>query len=306
MSILKINSQYGVELKVGMIVSTTTSDFDYDMVEGCFTNTEYIGKAKVSHIGEDMTNFHPGKSGNGGCYGFDYYVIDEVISTVKQEKILEESEKFLEVFEKYPTLHKEFGERPQMNGVYHITPNSIFNSFELRCYGYSDNIIYVTAPMVIGAKKGDFWYPNANYSADTVEEIVCIEAKDTYKRFMLYRYNNKYNIKEDCILFTVVIDSLKELMNETFSISFNTNPNAEIKVGDIVEEQYPEDEESWFEHANTPGGKIIKLKCKIANLNGRFRFAIEEVPQFYPWYFLWEEIKFPALEEELEELGEIF
>lgn len=65
---------------IGREVVTTSSEFDFDNVEGRFTrelNYEY--DVLVEHIRDDYSEYDPDKCNNGGCYSYHYYRVVEVV-----------------------------------------------------------------------------------------------------------------------------------------------------------------------------------------------------------------------------------
>lgn len=63
------------------VVHTTTSDFNYNSLLGCFDElaTRRV-KVRAEHIGEDYSEFVAEKSRTGGKYGYDTYRVLEVLS----------------------------------------------------------------------------------------------------------------------------------------------------------------------------------------------------------------------------------
>lgn len=64
----------------GDILGTTTSDFEYDAYS-CNFERKLQGGVLVSAqwVDDDYSEFVAGKCSNGGCYGFDFYEVLEVI-----------------------------------------------------------------------------------------------------------------------------------------------------------------------------------------------------------------------------------
>lgn len=87
MSII-IKTNMPEELKVGGIISTCTSEFEYDSVRGTFDNKlSTTAEVEVEHVDSDYSQYVAGKSCNGGCYGYDYYRITSVVSIDTVEKV---------------------------------------------------------------------------------------------------------------------------------------------------------------------------------------------------------------------------
>ena len=68
------------EIRPGDEVTTTTSEFGFDCLTGTFDEeadipVEIIGE----HISEDYSEYVHGKHNNGGCYGYDYWRVVEVL-----------------------------------------------------------------------------------------------------------------------------------------------------------------------------------------------------------------------------------
>lgn len=80
---LTIKTNYPEEVEVGTEVSTCTAEFGYDSITGRFENniSSYV-TIEVEHVGEDYSEYVPGKACNGGCYGYDYW---KVINVVEDE-----------------------------------------------------------------------------------------------------------------------------------------------------------------------------------------------------------------------------
>ena len=76
-----INFNNEVELKVGDVVSTTTSDFSYDNYYGCFVSSSELtmyADVDVEHVRSDYSEYDPRTCRNGGNYGYDYYIVTEI------------------------------------------------------------------------------------------------------------------------------------------------------------------------------------------------------------------------------------
>lgn len=76
-----INFNNEVELKVGDVVSTTTSDFSYDNYYGCFVSSSELtmyADVDVEHVRSDYSEYDPRTCRDGGDYGYDYYVVTEI------------------------------------------------------------------------------------------------------------------------------------------------------------------------------------------------------------------------------------
>ncbi|WP_299523198.1 hypothetical protein [uncultured Methanobrevibacter sp.] len=64
---------------VGDIVSTTTSAFDYNGVTHGFEETNTTITVVGVLVDSDYSEYDENKSRNGGCYGYDFYKIVEVL-----------------------------------------------------------------------------------------------------------------------------------------------------------------------------------------------------------------------------------
>ena len=76
-----INFNNEVELKVGDVVSTTTSDFSYDNYYGCFVSSSELtmyADVDVEYSHSDYSEYDPRTCRNGGNYGYDYYVVTKI------------------------------------------------------------------------------------------------------------------------------------------------------------------------------------------------------------------------------------
>ena len=67
-------------IKTGDIIYLTTSEFMYDCVYGVFMNgIRRSADVEVKILMEDLSEYVPGKSHNGGCYGFASAEVRRVI-----------------------------------------------------------------------------------------------------------------------------------------------------------------------------------------------------------------------------------
>lgn len=70
-----------VELKIGDVVSTTTSEFPYDNYYGSFVSandlTQYA-EVEVEHHHSNYSEYDPRTCRNGGNYGYDYYIVTKI------------------------------------------------------------------------------------------------------------------------------------------------------------------------------------------------------------------------------------
>ena len=76
-----INFNNEVELKVGDVVSTTTSVFPYDNYYGSFVSSSELtmyADVDVEFINSDYSEYDPRTCRNGGNYGYDYYVVTRI------------------------------------------------------------------------------------------------------------------------------------------------------------------------------------------------------------------------------------
>ena len=78
---LFIEFSENVELKIGDVVSTTTSDFPYDNYYGSFVSandlTQYAD-VDVEHVRSDYSEYDPRTCRDGGDYGYDYYIVTKI------------------------------------------------------------------------------------------------------------------------------------------------------------------------------------------------------------------------------------
>lgn len=77
---LDIWHQADEKIEIGDIVATTTSEFNYNGITQTFDNeaTDYT-TVKAVKVGYDYDNYVAEKSCNGGCYGFDYFEVTEIV-----------------------------------------------------------------------------------------------------------------------------------------------------------------------------------------------------------------------------------
>ena len=76
-----INFNNEVELKVGDVVSTTTSDFLYDNYYGVLADREDLtmyADVDVEHVRSDYSEYDERTCRNGGNYGYDYYIVTKI------------------------------------------------------------------------------------------------------------------------------------------------------------------------------------------------------------------------------------
>lgn len=76
-----INFNNEVELKVGDVVSTTTSDFSYDNYYGCFVSSSELtmyADVDVEYSHSDYSEYDQRTCRDGGNYGYDYYVVTTI------------------------------------------------------------------------------------------------------------------------------------------------------------------------------------------------------------------------------------
>ena len=76
-----INFNNEVELKVGDVVSTTTSEFSYDNYYGRFVNSDQLtryAEVEVEHTHSDYSEYDSRTCRDGGDYGYDYYVVTKI------------------------------------------------------------------------------------------------------------------------------------------------------------------------------------------------------------------------------------
>ena len=83
MEMIKLFIQFSdmEELKVGDVVSTTTSIFPYDNYYGCFVNSDQLtqyAEVEVEYHHSDYSEYDPRTCRDGGDYGYDYYVVTKI------------------------------------------------------------------------------------------------------------------------------------------------------------------------------------------------------------------------------------
>lgn len=49
---------------------TSATDFEYDSAYGCFNSTQFTYEVELTIVNEDLSEYNPAKSRNGGCYAF--------------------------------------------------------------------------------------------------------------------------------------------------------------------------------------------------------------------------------------------
>ena len=78
---LFIEFNENVELKIGDVVITTTSDFQYDNYYGQFVNSDELTQyadVDVDYSHSDYSEYDPRTCRNGGNYGYDYYTVTKI------------------------------------------------------------------------------------------------------------------------------------------------------------------------------------------------------------------------------------
>ena len=78
---LFIEFNENVELKIGDVVSTTTSEFPYDNYYGQFVSSNELTQyadVDVEYSHSDYSEYDPRTCRNGGNYGYDYYVVTKI------------------------------------------------------------------------------------------------------------------------------------------------------------------------------------------------------------------------------------
>ena len=69
------------EVKVGDVVSTTTSNFPYDNCCGCFVSSSELtmyADVDVEYSHSDYSEYDPRTCRDGGNYGYDYYTVTKI------------------------------------------------------------------------------------------------------------------------------------------------------------------------------------------------------------------------------------
>ena len=70
-----------VELKIGDVVSTTTSDFPYDNYYGQFVSSDELTQyadVEVEYSNSNYSEYDSRTCRDGGDYGYDYYVVTKI------------------------------------------------------------------------------------------------------------------------------------------------------------------------------------------------------------------------------------
>ena len=70
-----------VELQVGDVVSTTTSNFPYDNYYGQFVSSNELTQyadVEVEYHHSDYSEYDSRTCRNGGDYGYDYYIVTKI------------------------------------------------------------------------------------------------------------------------------------------------------------------------------------------------------------------------------------
>ena len=74
---------YAGKIRTSEFISTTTSAFEYCAKQHYFANTDVEASVLAFKIGEDYSDYE--KGGYNGHYGYDFYIVAEVISTYDHE-----------------------------------------------------------------------------------------------------------------------------------------------------------------------------------------------------------------------------
>ena len=69
------DGKYVVESSVPLyrgdeVFLTSATDFEYDAGYGCFNSTQFTYEVELTIVNEDLSEYDPAKSRNGGCYAF--------------------------------------------------------------------------------------------------------------------------------------------------------------------------------------------------------------------------------------------
>ena len=83
MEMIKLFIQFSdmEELKVGDVVSTTTSTFPYDNYYGTFVSSNELtqyAELEVEYHHSDYSEYDSRTCRDGGNYGYDYYVVTKI------------------------------------------------------------------------------------------------------------------------------------------------------------------------------------------------------------------------------------
>ena len=71
-----------VELKIGDVVSTTTSTFPYDNYYGTFVSSNELtqyAEVEVEYHHSDYSEYDPRTCRDGGNYGYNYYIVTKIL-----------------------------------------------------------------------------------------------------------------------------------------------------------------------------------------------------------------------------------
>ncbi len=71
------------DVKIGDEVELTTSELDFDCVDGVFEPTLRCFTIEAKIIAEDLTGFIPEKSCNGGAYGYATAIVKDVEEVIE-------------------------------------------------------------------------------------------------------------------------------------------------------------------------------------------------------------------------------
>lgn len=67
------------DVNVGDEVITTTSTFAFDNVAGTFSSDlNAYADVEVDYLSSDYSEYDPRTCRDGGCYGYDYYVVTKI------------------------------------------------------------------------------------------------------------------------------------------------------------------------------------------------------------------------------------
>lgn len=79
--IYEVETKIDDEINVGdeIVLVNSNCEFDFNCITGSFETTEASWVVDVEIVKQDLSNYIPEKSNNGGCYAFATAIVKEVL-----------------------------------------------------------------------------------------------------------------------------------------------------------------------------------------------------------------------------------
>lgn len=115
---LHVMGDYPIQIELGDSLTTTSSDFEFDMLQGVFSNTRFFECSLFIRQTGSQESEDPSQQNDGGDYHFDFYV---VVSKEEVQKASDEGNPWAEaalVAEEYGLFSEEHEEFLRENELY--------------------------------------------------------------------------------------------------------------------------------------------------------------------------------------------